>query len=227
MSMRMPAGGCVADRRVRVHVGGGVVPQVEPGTGRWLRGPVTGCSCAAGRGAPTTGTSWPALRGAALWNPATGDYGRSPSRRSSSPLNVGAGAVVADGSRGPGGCAVRDGGVHPDNASTRCDPGTLAAARYSIDDDWRKLTPPPDLAAYENASITGLGATSDRRAVFSVKSRVDVACGRSTATIDGRRSRRTRGQCRRTSGPVLGRRHRHRRQPEPRSSGGALRHGPR
>lgn len=130
---------------------------------------------------PTTGTSWPAPYGdAALWNPATGDYEAIAEPPFELPLNVGAGAVVADGSVVLVGALCETVAYTPDNASTRCDPGTLAAARYSIDDDWRVLTPPPDLAAYENASITGLGATSDGRAVFSVASR-----GRRLWAVDG------------------------------------------
>lgn len=122
---------------------------------------------------PTTGTSWPAPYGdAALWDPSTAEYEAIAEPPFALPLNVGAAAVVVEGSVVLAGALCETVAYTPDDASTRCDPGTLAAARYSLeDDDWRLLAPPPDLAAYENAVITGLGATSDGRAVFSVASR--------------------------------------------------------
>lgn len=122
---------------------------------------------------PTTGTVWPRPYGdAALWDPTTGDFESIADPPFPLPLNVGAGAVVVDGSVVLVGGLCETVAYTPDDASTRCDPGTFAAARYSVDDDdWQALAPPAELAAYENPSITGLGATSDGRAVFSVASR--------------------------------------------------------
>jgi hypothetical protein len=127
-------------------------------------------------GSPEVGpedTVWPRpFADAALWDPTTGEYESIADPPFSLPLKDGAAAVVVDDSVVLVGALCATPEYLPDDASTRCDPGTFAAARYSLTDDtWEPLEAPAALATFENVSVDGLGATSDGRAVFSTADR--------------------------------------------------------
>lgn len=63
----------------------------------------------------------------------------------------------------------------PEDTSGTCEPGTYAAAVYSVTDaEWREVTMPAALDGLANGATEPVGATSDGRAVFVLGPRDDV-----------------------------------------------------
>lgn len=60
----------------------------------------------------------------------------------------------------------------PDDASSDCEPGTYAGARYSLSaDEWRPIALPDELGAVENGFNHAVGASADGRAIFLLGNR--------------------------------------------------------